>query len=324
MTANPTATVSVAICICTYQRTDKLRRLLEILKQVELGTLPASAVTVIVVDNDPQEANAALCREMAAQLPIALLYLEEPRSGVTHARNSGIQKALELGADFVALIDDDDIPEADWLLKLLQRQATTNADLVFGVWQQDPDMPDWVRKSKIFRDPDKSKNIASSGRYGLPSYASTCNVMAGRDILLRLSEQGPVFSHNFMYSGGEDKDMFIRARKLGAKLESAEDSVIHLCHHSERYAAKGLLRRGFKCGCSQVGMARTHGKPDRIMKLQIKSLLKLPLVVLTLPLTIFSRGLFLAHVYRIGKSSGVLYAAFTGRTINYYARGKDA
>ena len=148
--------------------------------------------------------------------------------------------------------------------------------------------------------------------------------MVGRDILLQLQEQGPVFNHDFMYSGGEDKDMFIRARKLGARLESANDSVIHLCYERERYEPRGLLRRGFKCGCSQVGMARAHGKLERTLQLRIKALFKLPLVALTLPLTIFSRRMFLAHLFRLGKSSGVLYSAFTGRAINYYARSEDA
>ncbi|MFB3077670.1 MAG: glycosyltransferase family 2 protein, partial [Lysobacterales bacterium] len=289
-----------------------------------LGEFDAVAVTAIIVDNDPLEQNARLCRQLAPQLPIALNYVEEPRSGVTHARNTAIEQALAQGADFVALIDDDDIPQADWLLKLLERQAETGADLVFGTWQTDPDMPGWALKSGIFRDPDKAKNIASSRRYGLPAYASTCNVMAGRDILVRLSELGPVFNHNFMYSGGEDKDMFIRARSLGAKLESADASIIHLCHQPERYAPRELLRRGFKCGCSQVGMARAHGNLERTLQLRIKALLKLPLVVLTLPLAIFSKAMFLAHLCRIGKSSGVLYAAFTGRAINCYARGEDA
>jgi glycosyltransferase involved in cell wall biosynthesis len=260
---------------------------------------------------------------LAPQIPIGLLYVEETRAGVTHARNTAIARAIELGADFVALIDDDDIPRADWLLKLLERQRETGADLVFGTWQADPAMPPWAMRSGIFRDPDKAKNFTTSRRYGLPAYASTCNVMASRDILQRLQEQGPVFDHNFMYSGGEDKDMFIRARDLGAKLESANDSIIHLCHQPERYKPGGLLRRGFKCGCSQVGMARAHGNVERTLQLRIKALLKLPLVALTLPLTIFSRGMFLAHLYRIGKSSGILYSAFTGRAINYYARGED-
>jgi len=316
--------MKVAICICTYHRTESLQRLLESFVNIELGELGAADVTVIVIDNDPMEENALLCQRLTPQLPIALKYVEEHRAGVTHARNTAIEQALALGADFVSLIDDDDIPQANWLLKLLQHQAETGADLVFGSWQADPDMPDWAAKSGIFRDPDRAKNVAASGRYGLPAYASTCNVMASRDILQRLSEQGPVFNHNFMYSGGEDKDMFIRARALGAKLESADDSIIHLCHQPERYAARGLLRRGFKCGCSQVGMARAHGNLERTLQLRMKALLKLPLVVLTLPFTLFSRGTFLAHVYRIGKSSGVLYAAFTGRAINYYARGDGA
>ena len=71
-------------------------------------------------------------------------------------------------------------------------------------------------------------------------------------------------------------------------------------------------------------MARAHGQLQRTLTLRIKALFKLPLVVLTLPFTVFSRGLFLAHIYRIGKSSGVLYAAFTGKAINYYAQGGES
>ncbi len=120
--------------------------------------------------------------------------------------------------------------------------------------------------------------------------------------------------------------MLRSARKCWTSMgwKSAPDSVIHLCHQPERYEPRGLLRRGFKCGCSQVGMARTHGNLERTLQLRLKALFKLPLVVLTLPFALFTRGLFLAHVYRIGKSSGVLYAAFTGRAINYYARGEEA
>jgi len=275
------------------------------------------------VDNDPLEANSIICNQFKVRLPIALKYVEEPRSGVTHARNTAVEQALALGADFVAFIDDDDIPQSDWLLQLLWRQIETGAHLVFGTWKADPSLPAWTINSGIFRDPSSVKNTSNDSRYGLPPYASTCNVMVGREILERVAATGCVFDHSFRFSGGEDKDFFIRARKLGAQFSTAHKSIIYMGRQPERYTARGLLRRGFKCGCSQVGMARSHGNLKRRVVLRIKTLLKLPLVAITLPLTVFSKKMILAHLYRIGKCSGVLYATFTGRALNYYARGDE-
>ena len=104
----------------------------------------------------------------------------------------------------------------------------TDTDLVFDTWVLDSFMPQWARESGIFRSPVKAKNENKGGRYGLPGCASTCNALVGRDILERVAATGPVFSHSFRFSGGEDKDFFIRAQGLGAKLASADMSVIHL------------------------------------------------------------------------------------------------
>jgi hypothetical protein len=130
---------------------------------------------------------------------------------------------------------------------------------------------------------------------------------------------GPVFCHAFRLSGGEDKDFFIRAHALGATLASAETSVIYRNHETERYTARGLLRRGFKNGCSQVRMARYHGDRSRRFKLFGSALSKFLISLLLLPFSIFSRGFIMHNLYRIAKASGVVYTTFTGRSISYYS-----
>jgi succinoglycan biosynthesis protein ExoM len=320
MTVSTVIDLRVAVCVCTHRRSQGLTRLLVAMQDIDLSGYNPGSVELIIVDNDPNPETAAICRRAAPRLPIALHYAEEPEAGITHARNRGVAVALERGSDFVAIIDDDDQPQPDWLIQLLDRQAVTDADLVFGTWVLDTHMPQWARESGIFRSPIKAKHQNKGGRYGLPGCASTCNVLAGRDILERVATTGEIFSHDFRYSGGEDKDFFIRAHALGANLASADMSVVHRRHEPERYTVTGLFQRGFNCGCSKVGMARSHGDRKRGFRLLGIALSKLAMSLILLPFSIFSRRFFMHNLYRMAKACGVLYKACTGRSINYYSR----
>ncbi len=321
MEAVTLADTRVAICVCTHSRSEALSRLLVQLQDIDLRGYNPEWIELVVVDNNPNSETRHVCSMAAPRLPISLHYTEEPRAGISYARNHAVKVALERGADFVAFIDDDDIPQQDWLIRLLDRQVVTRADLVFGTWMLDAEMPEWLRSSGIFRSPDRSKPKvkAKGGRYGLPQSASTCNILAGREILERVGAKGPIFSHAFCYSGGEDKDFFIRAREMGAKLSSANNSVVHRIHEPERYTVSGLLKRGFKNGCSQTNMARYHGDRWRLPQLVATAFGKLVLSMIIMPFTIFSRRMFHHYLYRIAKCTGVIYTAVTGKSVKYYA-----
>ena len=221
MTVSTAIDLKVAICVCTHNRSQGLMRLLVALQDIDLSGYNPDSVELIVVDNNPNPETEAICERAAPRLPIAIHYTTETRSGITYARNRALEVALDRGADFVAFIDDDDQPQSDWLIQLLDRQAVTGADLVFGTWVLDALMPQWARESGIFRSPVKAKHENKGGRYGLPGCASTCNALVGRTIIERVGTTGPVFNHTFRFSGGEDKDFFIRAHNLGARLASA-------------------------------------------------------------------------------------------------------
>ena len=302
MTANYILNQRIAICVCTHSRPQYLTRLLVALQDIDLSGYDPRSVELIVIDNYPNPETEAICRRAAPRLPIPIHYTTELEAGITFARNRAVAVALERGAEFISFVDDDDQPQADWLIQLLDRQAITQADLVFGTWSLDTDMPQWARESGISRSPVKARRKIKSHRYGLPGCASTCNVLIGRDILERVAANGDIFSHNFRNSGGEDKDFFIRAQGLGAGLASADMSVIKRIHEPERYTARGLLKRGFKSGCSQVIMARTHGDRMQVLRLLVVALSKLCISLLLLPFSVFSRGSIMHNLSRMARA----------------------
>ena len=103
----------ISVCICTYKRPVPLKRLLDDLKQQETGGL--FTFSVVVADNDEEEAGRAAVAEALNSSPFHIAYCAEPKRGIARARNTVIAHAE---GDFLALIDDDEFPISTWLLKL--------------------------------------------------------------------------------------------------------------------------------------------------------------------------------------------------------------
>jgi succinoglycan biosynthesis protein ExoM len=320
MTASNIINQRIAICVCTHSRPQYLTRLLIAMQDIDLSGYDPQSVELIIIDNNPSPEIEAICRRAAPRLPVTIHYTTEPEPGITFARNRAVAVAMERGAEYIAFVDDDDQPQSDWLIQLLDRQAITQADLVFGTWVLDTDMPRWARESGISRSPAKARRKIKNHRYGLPGCASTCNVLIGRAILERVGARGDIFSHDFRNSGGEDKDFFIRARELGAQLASADMSVIKRIHEPERYTVLGQLKRGFKSGCSQVVMVRAHGGSKQVLRLLGVALSKFFISLLLLPFSAFSRGSFMQSLSRMARALGILFTFLTGRSLKYYPR----
>jgi len=305
--------MKISVCVCTCNRPELLQRLLDSLRRIDLGPLDPGSVDLIVVDNDPTGQAEAVCQGASSSLPMELRFTEEHERGISFARNRALSTALSRGADFVAFIDDDDIPEPDWLKHLIDKERQTNADIVFGTWRQDANLPKWANSGNLFRNYGHDQE----GAFGLPKGVATCNVLIKRTVVDRLGSEGAVFSPDFAHTGGGDKDFFIRARKSGAVFASADKSIINRNYEDFRLSLSGLLKLGFKNGCSRMNMTRRHGTAAGVRTKGRKALLRLPLKVISLPLYVFSKSLLMRHLYRLSKDVGVLYG-FTGRTFRYY------
>jgi glycosyltransferase involved in cell wall biosynthesis len=251
-------------------------------------------------------------------MPIPLSYVPETQRGISNARNRAVSSALSRKADFVAFIDDDDLPRRDWLEALVSTQADTNADIVFGAWTQADSAPSWSKGGdKLESDGSRRKDVIF-GKSQLPMMASTCNVLIGAGIFRRMAEDGEWFRQAFNDAGGEDKDFFLRSLDYEAVHAQALDSIIIRRHEDERQMVRGLMRRGFKNGSSRIMRLRKHNRGGKAALSGIFYLLKLILVALTLPFCIFSGDLFNEQLYRLGKSAGAVYSCITNRSARYY------
>ena len=119
--------VLVSIVIPTYRREDLLPRLLD--RCASQGGLGAAALEIVVVDNTPEGSARPIVERSAAQSAVAIRYVHEPRPGIAHARNRGI---AESQGEFIAFIDDDELPARVWLEALLKTHRIYGADVVLG------------------------------------------------------------------------------------------------------------------------------------------------------------------------------------------------
>lgn len=98
----------ITVCICTHNRPGYVRDCLDGLAR---QTVPASAFDIVIVDSGSTgDAIAELAALADETVNARLLRLELP--GLSAARNAGAEAA---DGDYIAYIDDDAIPTADWI-----------------------------------------------------------------------------------------------------------------------------------------------------------------------------------------------------------------
>ena len=306
--------MKTSVCICTCKRPALLERLLASLRDVDLGGLTPDDVKVVVVDNSPTGEARAVCERVARTLPIELHFAEEERRGIPFARNRAVREALSLGSEWIAFIDDDDLPQSDWLLQLLQKQEESRADVVCGVWRWNvpANGSSWARSTPLFR----SLPLDQRSR-GIPPWMATCNVLISRETIETLAAEGPVFSPEFGFLGCDDTDMFIRASKAGARIEVAEKSIINRYWEEFRLTLRGILRHSFRQGNTIVHIAKKHDAPAGLRRTKTKAIKRLTLGLLLLPTSVFSKRRMARQLYKIGRGLGMLYA-FRGGQFDYY------
>ncbi len=106
----------MSVVISTLERTESLRRTL-----VALRYQRHPAFEVIVVDGPARDDRTE--REVL-ELGLGVRYLRCPQENISRSRNVGIEAAA---GEIVAFVDDDALPEPDWLEQLMA--AYTSADV---------------------------------------------------------------------------------------------------------------------------------------------------------------------------------------------------
>jgi len=96
------------VLVCTYNRADLLRELLESLRTVRSTRL----WDVVVVDNNSSDHTRAVVESFVPVFPVPLVYVFEARQGKSHALNTGIRVSR---GDVIVFTDDDVRVGTGWL-----------------------------------------------------------------------------------------------------------------------------------------------------------------------------------------------------------------
>jgi glycosyltransferase involved in cell wall biosynthesis len=203
--------------------------------------IPGPDVTIIVVDNSPGQEAAEVCRAHPGAWPVQ--YLVESRAGISHARNTSLG-AVAPDRDYIAIIDDDEVPEPNWLASLLEASAHSGADVIVGrtIPVFPPATPGWVAETGFFLKPQNQDALAELD----PNPpAATCNVLLDATLL---RNPGLVFDPELGLSGGEDKLLFQSLKQQGHRFAWAGDARVNEYIPAERARLSYMLRESYRRG----------------------------------------------------------------------------
>jgi succinoglycan biosynthesis protein ExoM len=234
---------SISICIATCQRPGGLRRLLDGIAAQQFRKNPAPRIRVVVVDNAPDSGALHVCAALRDHFPYPLVYLHEPRRGITYARNAAVIHGRH-DADFIVFVDDDEVPEPSWLDELLWVQRRFGAEVVAGpvLPHFAFDAPRWAVQGGFFerpRHPTGHRLLA----------AATNNVLAAGHLFHGLDEP---FDHRYALTGGSDYDFFEGLARTGRRIVWADDAVVHEWIPESRATVSWVMRRQYRVAISHV------------------------------------------------------------------------
>lgn len=226
-----------AIAIGTRRRPESLASLLKVLA-AEYGS--DEDVSLVVIDNDPLGSSKEIVEKACGRFLGSVIYRVEPKEGYASVRNAAVAAAQ--GVNYLAFIDDDEIPEPGWLTSLHDARRRYDADVVAGavITNFPPGTPTWLRTSKVMSsEQPKLKTGASM------TWCATSNVL----VAYRVFENTPSgFDTRFDRTGGEDTHFFLRTRVAGFKIVWSNEARVHETISSHRTRVSWILRRAARTG----------------------------------------------------------------------------
>jgi GT2 family glycosyltransferase len=195
-------------------------------------------VRVVIVENEADGPGRAVCERLKPEFPFPLEHHVEPRRGIPFARNTAIERAGEV--DFIAFIDDDEIPDANWLDELLRVQAKHNTDMVAGpvLPLLERTIPGWMVRGAFW-----NRKRYSTGTPVLP--LGTGNVLIRRS---SLSDIGEPFDDRLALTGSSDTHLFKRLGLAGCTSVWADDALVHETVPASRCSVHWVCARAYRTG----------------------------------------------------------------------------
>jgi glycosyltransferase involved in cell wall biosynthesis len=241
----------LSICICTYNRSESLKRVLSSL--VLQKDIEPESIEVLVVDNNSTDGTSKALEAFHRSLPIRCV--TESQQGVAHARN---RAALEFRGDVLLFADDDVRLEPRWLAAYQDAiRRFPNAEYFGGRI-----LPDWgeAKPRWIGDEPlpliDGALVWFDHGVETRPSLATEpLPFSASLAVKRSLFEKIGLFRADLgigptVLGRGEDTEFLLRARDAGMQGVYVGEALCFHSYDSRRLGLSGLYFYGMVCGKS--------------------------------------------------------------------------
>jgi succinoglycan biosynthesis protein ExoM len=265
-------TPHVTVCICTMLRPELLRRLLERVAKLQTYN-GAFTLSCVVVDNDANGSARSVIARARSEYVLEVVDAVEPERNFALVRNRAVSLAR---GEFIAFIDDDEVPDSEWIFKLLETQSSTGADGVLGPVRPyfDVPPPKWIIRGGLCDRPVHPTGIQMHW-----SQSRTGNVLIRSSVF---AAGGLRFDTSYA-TGGEDVDFFKRAMAAGYRFVWCEEAPAYELVPPERCRKSYFLKRGMLQGRISLKYAVDKLTPAARLRIGLQSMAALLLYALIIP-----------------------------------------
>jgi GT2 family glycosyltransferase len=236
---------SVSVVVCTRNRAGALRDCLDALR-----ALDHDGLSFIIVDNAPADASTQELVTRLGREDERLIYVREPRPGLSHARNRGLAQTR---SEIVAYTDDDVRVDPLWvkgLLRGFQRDPrvacvtglVASASLELPV-EQYFDARVWWSSSCEARlyDADRGAVDMALHPYAAGAFGTGANFAFRTDALRELGEFDESLGAGSPSAGGEDLDVFVRMIRAGYAISYEPAALVWHEHRTDDEALRNQM-----------------------------------------------------------------------------------
>lgn len=284
---------NICICICTRNRQEGLKKLLDSLFKMQ--TPSGTKIRIIVVENDLKNYSENTVKVFSLKCKFILSYFLETSQGVAFARNRSVREANE--SDFCCFVDDDQVVASDWLVELIKCQREFNCD---GVWGSNPpifdnEVPSYI--SNFYKSPSYLFDYGT-----IVTYAATNCLLLRKEYLDRI--EGP-FDLKLNFTGGEDILLTSKITKLGGIIRCNPLAIAYEIVPSNRTTIKYIAKRSYRNSNTAYFIQSLVDSNFNKIKVFFRLIMRLTLgILIVIPFFLFGKSDGLKGVIKICDAVG--------------------
>lgn len=247
----------LTVLMATYNGAQTLPDVLDAFCQLEE---PVGGWYMLVVDNASTDETQNIVQSYTQRLPLTVCY--EPVRGKNIALNSSLDNIV---GDLVVFIDDDVLPQPDWLVKMRVAADTHPSISIFGgvvlpKWKMPPES--WLRSlewpymgiSFALTPPTLSEGPIESDYIFGPNMAVRSDIFkAGHRFDVTIGPGGSV-----SYPMGGETEFIARMARQGYKLWYCPQSVVYHIIRPYQMDQDWILKRAIRMGRGKYRMWALH------------------------------------------------------------------